>query len=140
MSANKKIELKDIQQQIKNHLQDRSPRLIDIFMIAGYENIYINEQIIKDINKVLDPKNKDNVEIKENISNIKDINQNGYGEYKCEVYPTILSSVTSDLESGEKEEDNYFYHIFGFQFYLEMCLSSKPYMYFTTDKQRFPLK
>ena len=74
------------------------------------------------------------------IFQIKEINQKGYGEYKYEEYPTILSSITSDLESGEKEEDNYFYHIFGFQFYLEMCLSSKPYMYFTTDKQRFPLK
>ena len=138
MSANKKIELKDIQQQIKNHLQDRSPRLIDIFMIVGYENIYINEQIIKDVNKVLDPKNIDNVEEKENISNIKDINQNGYGEYKCEVYPTILSSVTSDLESGEKEEDNYFYNIFDFQFYLEMCLCTTPSIYFATDKQKLP--
>ena len=139
MSANnKKIELKDIQVQNKNHLQDRSPRLIDIFMIAGYENIYINEQIIKYVNKVLDPKNLNNEEVNENISSLNDINQKGYGQYKCEVFPSILSSVTSDLESGEKEEDNYFYNIFGFQFYLEMCLCTTPYIYFATDKQKLP--
>ena len=67
--SNKKIELKNIQPQIVNHLQDGSPRLIDIFMIAGYENIYMNEKILKDINKVLDPKNKYNEEENENISN-----------------------------------------------------------------------
>ena len=136
-STNKTIELKDIELQIPNHLQDRSPRLMDIFMIAGYENIYINEQIIEDITKVLDPKNKDN-EQKKNISNIKEINEKGYGEYKCEVYPSILSSVTSDLESGEKEEDNYFYNIFDFQFYLEMCLCTTPTVYFVKDKQKIP--
>ena len=38
-------------------------------MIGGYENIYMNEKILKDINKVLDPKNKDNEEENENISN-----------------------------------------------------------------------
>ena len=41
MSNTKKIELKDIESFVPNHLQDKSPRLIDIFMILGYEHTYI---------------------------------------------------------------------------------------------------
>ena len=51
---NKKIELKNLEFPIRNHLQDKSPTLINFFMICGYEDIYINEQIIKDIELNLD--------------------------------------------------------------------------------------
>ena len=132
-SKNKKIELKEIQPYILNHLQDRSPRLMDIFMIFGYENIYIIEQIIADIYSVIDEK-KEN---EKNITSYKEYSQNGYGQYKCKEYPSVLSSVTSDLESGEKEED-YLFNIMDFQFYLEICLCSTPVIYFTNDKTKIP--
>ena len=132
-SKNKKIELKEIQPYIRNHLQDRSPRLMDIFMIFGYENIYIIEQIIADIYSVIDEK-KEN---EKNITSYKEYSQNGYGQYKCKEYPSVLSSVTSDLESGEKEED-YLFNIMDFQFYLEICLCSTPVIYFTNDKTKIP--
>ena len=46
---NKKIELKNLEFPIRNHFCDKSPTLIDIFMICGYEDNYINGQIMKDI-------------------------------------------------------------------------------------------
>ena len=133
--GNKKIELKDIQENIENLLKDKSPRLMDIFMIVGYENIYINEKIIKDIKRELEPKEqKDNEE--ENKNNIKLINQKGYGEYQCEELPTVLSSITSDLDSKEKKE--YLFEIKDFQFYLEITFCTNPIAYFTNDKQNMP--
>ena len=133
--GNKKIELKDIQENIENLLKDKSPRLMDIFMIVGYENIYINEKIIKDIKRELEPKEqKDNEE--ENKNNIKLINQKGYGEYQCEELPTVLSSITSDLDSKEKKE--YLFEIKDFQFYLEITFCTNPIVYFTNDKQNMP--
>lgn len=143
-TGSKLIELNDIESYIPNHLQDRSPRLMDIFMIIGYENIYINEQIIKDINSAIDPKklktSKDNKEKEENqnVINLNEFNQKGFGEYKCKDYPSVLSSVTSDLESGVKEEENYFFNIMDFQFYLEICLCSTPVIYFAYDKEKIP--
>ena len=128
---------------IPNHLQDKSPRLMDIFMIAGYENAYINEKVIQDINKVLDSNNSkenENGEEEEDkkISNLKEVNQKGYGEYKCDSYPSILSSITSDLDSREKEENKYAFSIMDFQFYLDMCIYSNPIIYFTNEKEKLP--
>ena len=102
---NKKIELKDIETNIVNILKDKSPRLMDLFMIVGYENIYINEKITKDIKRALEEKEqkeqKDNEEEKNNINLI---NKKNYGEYQCEELPTVLSSITSDLDSKEKKD------------------------------------
>ena len=138
-NKNKKIELKHIDTYIRNHLQDRSPRLMDIFMIIGYENVYIVEHIIKDIKLAIDPDNQKEIdEENKNITHLKEYDQKGYGEYKCKEYPSVLSSITSDLESGEKEENNYFYRILDFQFYLEMCLCSTPIIYFANDKTKIP--
>ena len=97
MSNTKKIELKDIESFVPNHLQDKSPRLIDIFMILGYEHTYIVEQIIADINKKISKaKNqKDNGVSKENEdfqNNSEEINKD-YSEYKCLDNPTVLSSI-----------------------------------------------
>ena len=134
--GNKIIELKDIETNIVNKLKDKSPRLMDIFMIVGYENIYINEKITKDIKRVLEQKEqKDNEEEKIN-NNIKIINQKGYGEYQCEELPTVLSSITSDLDSNEKKD--YLFSIHDFQFYLEITFCSNPIVYFTNDKQNMP--
>ena len=90
MSEGDKVtELEDEEAKIVNLLEDKSPRLMDIFMIVGYENIYINEKITKDIKKALEPKEQtDNEEEKAN--NVKIINQKGYGEYHCEELPTVL--------------------------------------------------
>ena len=112
MSNTKKIELKDIESFVPNHLQDKSPRLIDIFMILGYEHTYIVEQIIADINKrILKSKNqKENSISKENedsLINLEETNKD-YSEYKCLDNPTVLSSVTSDLEVNE---ENYNFYI-----------------------------
>ena len=143
-SKNKNITQKSLEINIKNFLKDKSPRLIDVFLIIGFENIYIEEQIIKDIKSVLESNNsKINEENKykaaEYISSLKDIQENGYGEYKCQEYPSVISSITSDLESGAKE-DNYFFSTanFDFQFCLEICLCSSPLIYFSTDKEKIP--
>ena len=135
-TKNKKIQLKDIETYIPNFLQDQSPRLIDIFMILGYESIYIIEQMIKDIKSDENKKPKDTNEFKENLEQNETINDfeniQSFKKYQCKEYPTVLSSVTSDLDSGE---ENYFFSILDFQFYLELCLSKPPLAYYTKDKQ-----
>lgn len=137
MSNTKKIELKDIESFVPNHLQDKSPRLIDIFMILGYEHTYIVEQIIADINKKISKaKNqKDNGVSKENEdfqNNSEEINKD-YSEYKCLDNPTVLSSIASDLEVNE---ENYNFYILDFQFYLELFFPIPPVVYYVTDKQK----
>ena len=137
MSAGSKgIELKDIETIFVNLLKDKSPRLMDIFMIVGYEDIYINEKIVKDIKKELEPKEKKDNEEEKKANNIKKINNKGYGEYQCEELPTILSSITSDLDS--KENKDYLFNINNFQFYLEITFCTNPIIYFTNDKQNMP--
>ena len=137
MSNSKKIELKDIESFVPNHLQDKSPRLIDIFMILGYEHTYIVEQIIADINKkILKAKNqRDNGLSKENENfqnNVEELNKD-YSEYQCLDNPTVLSSITSDLEVNE---ENYNFYIMDFQFYLELFFPNPPLVYYVTEKQK----
>ena len=135
MSNTKKIELKDIESFVPNHLQDKSPRLIDIFMILGYEHTYIVEQIIDDINKKISkPKNQkdNNAPTNENSqNNLEEIKE--YSEYECRDNPTVLSSVASDLEV---DEENYKFYILDFQFYIELFFPIPPIVYYVTDKQK----
>jgi len=135
---NKKIELKNLEFPIRNHFCDKSPTLIDIFMICGYEDNYINGQIMKDIEKNLDNlkiQNNNNVKANEDKNNI--IDYNGYGKYKCKDYPSVLSSITSDFDTlinDNESKKNYEYDIMDFPYYIKLGLASPPNVYFTIDK------
>ena len=137
---NKKIELKNLEFPIRNHLQDKSPTLINFFMICGYEDIYINEQIIKDIELNLDNlknQNNNNAETNENTNNI--IIYNGYGKYICKDYPSVLSSIASDFDTLLNDNENqkkYEYDIKDFPYYIKLGLASPPIVYFTIGKEK----
>ena len=137
---NKKIELKNLEFPIRNHFYNQSPTLIDIFMICGYENIYIIGQIIKDIKENIDnPKNHNNNNEETNSNTTNIIHHNGFGKYICKDYPSVLSSVTSNfytlLNDNEKEIIDK-YSIPEFQYYIEAGLTSPPIVYFSSDKEK----
>ena len=137
---NKKIELKNLEFPIRNHFQDKSPTLIDIFMICGYENIYIIGQIIKDIKEYIDNlknHNNNNEETNSNTTNI--IYYNGYGKYICKNYPSVLSSIASNFDTLLNDNENkkkYNYSINDFQYYIRSGLISPPIVYFSSDKEK----
>ena len=147
-NKNKNITLKNLEINIPNYIHDKSPRLLELFLIIGYENIFIQEHIIKDINCVLESNNSNNNnEIKEEnkekapeyISSLQEIEEKGYGEYKSKEYPSVISSIASDLESGTDKNDYFFSDTnFDYQFCLEECLCSSPIIYFSTDKEKIP--
>ena len=121
-NKNEKIELKDLENPISNHLVNKSPRLIDCFTIYGYENIYIIQKIIKDINT--------NEEKSTTTSNPIE-----YGEYKCKEYPSVLCSITSnlDVEDNGKQENIL---LESYDYYLDLCIFENPIIYYTTEKQK----
>ena len=76
-----------------------SPHLIDYFFILGYEEPYIQEKIRKAINS----------EIK---SNKKNFEGNIFNELKCRHLPTILSSISSNINEPITEENYFIENIF----------------------------
>ena len=121
-NKNEKIELKDLEIPISNHPLDKSPRIIDCFIIYGYEKIYLNANVIKDINN--------NEEKDTPIPNEIEL-----GEYKCKEYPTVLSSITSNLDVEENGKEDYLL-IQDFDYYLDLCIFDKPTIYYTTNKEK----
>ena len=69
--------------QIEKFPLGRSPNLIEGFFIIGYEDSYIEEKIIKAINK-----------------------ETGFNEYKCRNYPTILYSIGSNYSESIFQKNN----------------------------------
>ena len=92
---NENSEFKHLQTTIKKYSLANSIHLIDYFLIIGYEDIYIKEKIIKEIqNKETPSSNK-----KTNI-------------YKMKEYPSVLSSINSDYEGEIMDDDEIIQSIF----------------------------
>ena len=86
-------DLKDFPISLKKYSTSKSIHLIDYFLIIGYEDIYIQEKIIKTIQNI-------------------DISSNNNNKYQCEDYPTVLSSVNSDYNGDIMEDEDIIRHIF----------------------------
>ena len=79
--------------KIEKYPMAESPNLIEYFLIMGFEELYIQEKIIKNFNeKIL-------LELDEEEQKNKKINPETkiFKEYKCRHFPTILSSIGSNF-------------------------------------------
>ena len=89
-------EFKYLQTSLKKYSSSNSIHLIDYFLIVGYEDIYIQGKIIKEIqNKEIPPSSN----TKTNI-------------YKAKDYPTVLSSISSDYEDEIMNDEDIIKNIF----------------------------
>ena len=86
-SSQENPEFKYLQTSLRKYATSNSIHLIDYFLIVGYEDIYIQEKLIKDIESI----DISSSNAKTNI-------------YKSKNYPTVLSSISSDYE-GEIIDD-----------------------------------
>ena len=89
-------EFKYLQTLIKKYPLSDSIHLIDYFLIIGYEDIYIQEKLIKDI------KNKE----------ISLLNNNKTNIFQLKQYPTVLSSISSDYEGEIIDDEDIIKNIF----------------------------
>ena len=89
-------EFKYLQTLIKKYPLSDSIHLIDYFLIIGYEDIYIQEKLIKDI------QNK----------GISLLNNNKTNIYQLKQYPTVLSSISSDYEGDIIDDEDIIKNIF----------------------------
>ena len=95
MISNSKKDLgdsKEFQASLRKYPSSKSIHLIDYFLIIGYEETFIQEKIIKSIQNI-------------------DFTTNN-NKYKCEEYPTVLSSVNSDYAGDMMDEEDIIKYIF----------------------------
>jgi len=91
------IDLKDLEVKIEKYPMAESPNLLENFLIIGYEDLYFDEVILKNLpplninqeNEKLDMKTRKNSDMKL-----------CYKEYKCRNLPTILGSISSNFSGG----------------------------------------
>ena len=89
-------EFKYLQTSLKKYSLSNSIHLIDYFLIVGYEDIYIQEKIIKEIqSKEISPSSNTKTSI-----------------YKAKDYPTVLSSISSDYEGEIMDDEDIIKSIF----------------------------
>ena len=89
----------DFQIKIKKFPSSSSVHLIDYFLVIGYEELFIQNNIVK------------------NIQN-QDFCNNNINKYKCEEYPTILSSINSDNKEEMLDDEDIVKYIFPEQPYI----------------------
>ena len=89
-------EFKYLQTLIKKYPLSDSIHLIDYFLIIGYEDVYIQEKLIKEI------QNK----------GISLLNNNKTNIYQLKQYPTVLSSISSDYEGEIIDDEDIIKNIF----------------------------
>ena len=95
ISSNENQEFKYFQTSISKYHLSSSIHLIDYFLIIGYEDTYIQEKIMKEIEANEIPSSN----IKTNILKIKD-------------YPSVLSSINSDYEGNIIDDEDIIKNIF----------------------------
>ena len=92
--SNSGIQNYNIQEiKIEKFPMAESPNLIEYFLIMGFEELYIQQKIIKNFNeKIL-------LELDEEEQKNKKLNPETkiFKEYKCRHFPTILSSIGSNF-------------------------------------------
>ena len=92
-------DLKDLEVKIEKYPMAESPRLLENFLIIGYEDTYLQEVIYKNIQNIInqEPEKMDKIETKmRKGSDTKGI----YREYKCRNLPTILGSISSNFDGS----------------------------------------
>ena len=95
ISSNENQEFKYFQTSISKYHLSSSIHLIDYFLIIGYEDTYIQEKIMKEIEANEIPSSN----IKTNILKIND-------------YPSVLSSINSDYEGNIIDDEDIIKNIF----------------------------
>ena len=96
------VNLEDLEVKIEKYPMGESPRLIENFLIIGYEDLYFQEIIAQNLQPVNFIQEIDNPYIKGR----KGLDIKIYlKEYKCRNLPTILSSISSDF-NGEMLDGN----------------------------------
>ena len=91
------INLEDLEVKIEKYPMAESPNLIENFLIIGYEDLYFQEVIAKNIPAINLNQENEKVELK--------IRKGSDGklclkEYKCRNFPTILGSISSNFNGG----------------------------------------
>ena len=115
------IKLQDLEVKIEKYPMGESPHLLENFLIIGYEEIYLEQVIIKSI------KLKD-FEIKNNMPN--NMGEKGSNskinlkEFKCRNFPSILSSISSNFD-GE---------IFDSKYIIEKVFPIPPNFYYSKEE------
>ena len=89
-------EFKYLQTSLKKYPLSNSIHLIDYFLIIGYEDIYIQEKIIKEI------QTKEIASSSNNKTNI----------FKMDQYPSVLSSISSDYEGDIIDDEDIIKNLF----------------------------
>ena len=101
------VKLTDLEVKIEKYPMAESPNLLENFMIIGYDDIYFQEIILKN----LTPINQEIEKIEVKTKKCLDIKLY-CKEYKCRNLPTILGSISSsftgDILDGNKIIENVF--------------------------------
>ena len=99
------IEIKEL--QIEKYPMAKSTHLIEYFLIIGYEESYINEKIIKNINTKIESEEKENEEKED-----EEKKENIVSEFNIRHFPTIISSISSNFIEPMAEERYIIQNIF----------------------------
>ena len=94
------LELSEL--KIEKYPMANSPNFIEYFLIMGYEESFIEEKIIKNINIQIESKQSEQLD--DNNKN-KNTNINEIQEFRCRQLPTILFSINSNF-SGILAREN----------------------------------
>ena len=90
------VNLEDLKVEIEKYPMAESPRLLENFLIIGYEDIYFQEVILKNIQQANNNPENEKPEMKRKGSDTKIY----FREYKPRNLPTILGSISSDFSGG----------------------------------------
>ena len=89
-------EFKYLQTSLKKYPLSNSVHLIDYFLIIGYEDIYIQEKIIKEVQ----------------AKYIESSSNNKTNIYKMKQYPSVLSAISSDYEGEIMDDEDIIKNLF----------------------------
>ena len=91
------VNLEDLEVKIEKYPMAESPHLLENFLIIGYEDLYFQEIIVKNLQPINFIQEIDKPEIKGRKGSDTKLYLK---EYKCRNLPTILSSISSDFNKG----------------------------------------
>ena len=91
------VNLEDLEVKIEKYPMAESPRLLENFLIMGYEDLYFQEIIVKNLQPINFIPDIDKPDIKGRKGSDTKLYLR---EYKCRNLPTILSSISSNFNEG----------------------------------------
>ena len=95
--SNLGVNLEDLEVKIEKYPMAESPNLIENFLIIGYEDLYFQEVIAKNLSAIAFNQENEKLEFKIRKGSDSKI---CLKEYKCRNFPTILGSISSNF-TGE---------------------------------------